>query len=973
MRTLGAGHDESAMATDATPNDALNDRLERGRSCVELLHRRWPWPGVEAEEKEKADEPAECPDASADELTRAIEPAVEPISSPTMHLGRYLLRALIGSGGHGLVFLAEDPTLRRKVALKVPRPEWLNSDSLRTRFLREAQAVARLEHPGIVPIYDFGESGSVCYLAAAYVDGPNLADWLARSPQPSARLAARLTLDLCEAMAHAHERGVLHRDLKPSNIVLESCTDGDMPVVPRITDFGLAKLLDEVGDTTWTGGFRLGTPGYAAPEQSASQGRRTGPSADIFGLGAILQTLLTGRPPAGPIQSSSARDNLADRPDLPEALRAILARCLQAEPEDRYPTALALADDLRRYLSGAPVKADLLRRRRLCRWMKTHSRALVSVAAIVTTLVLARLGSLNAKLSRTSPLPRSPAAIPAKPKAAIVVRPDADARVYGQDTPNSEETRRARYVAEIHRATRMIRENGEVRDAENILNHWDVADTTAADLRGFEWGFLKRLAHREVLVMRHDRGEVYHVRYSADGRLLISAGQDGTARIWDSETGSQRHVLRHGGTEVNWACFSPDGWRAATASDDGAVRIWDTTSAQLVREIAGAHGRKDAVCVLFLPDGTRLVSAGRDGQIVLWDAASGRAIDRGDSHVGEVETLDLSADGSFLLAAGLGLSQFSIGATTLEHRSKWYQTKDQLLAVAIARDGRRSALSHGRSIHLWEQAGATKRVMNQPARIFSLAFSPDGSWLAAVGDEFQPTIKIWDLATGTPRDELMGHLDRIWCVQWSPDGKRLASASRDGTIKLWDPALRQDRIIIPMPDDIRPVTYGVAPEGTTLLVTGNTGRTISIDIGNSAWTSPRPVSSAPAAPAASFLVESVLAPHGLRYATSPDGRLMAERINRFVHLRDAASHAIRMSLPGHGDEVYSVAFSADGKRLASGDRIGSVRLWDLVSGEELIALEGHSGPVDFLQFTPDGSRLVGASAHDHRIVVWRAR
>ncbi len=176
-------------------------RLALVRACLDRLHRRWPWPGASVEETS----------------------ASGPLARLGLTLGRYTLINLIGSGGHGLVFLADDSTLKRKVALKIPRPEWLAADRHRKRFLREAHALARLDHPGIVPIYDFGESGSVCYLATAYIDGPSLADWLARRPErPGPELAAKLALQLAEAVAHAHLRGVLHRDLKPSNVLVET-------------------------------------------------------------------------------------------------------------------------------------------------------------------------------------------------------------------------------------------------------------------------------------------------------------------------------------------------------------------------------------------------------------------------------------------------------------------------------------------------------------------------------------------------------------------------------------------------------------------------------------------------------------------------------------------------------------------------------------------------------------------------------
>jgi eukaryotic-like serine/threonine-protein kinase len=317
------------------------DRLNRAVATLALLQLRWP--------REHGHRDAAAPGGGVHRIRRP--------QLPGMSLGRYEILGLLGAGGHGIVFVAYDPSLRRKVALKVPRLEALSLRSSRARFLREAQAVARLDHPGIVPIHDFGMAGPVCYMAMAHVDGPNLGDWLDSRNEPlDPELATRLTLALTEAVSHAHTRGVLHCDLKPANVLLESKNRpaGATPGVPRITDFGLATLLDEESDSTRARALPLGTPGFAAPELTACARDRIGPPADIYGLGAILYALLTGRPPARPV--TFRLEDSVEQSELPGALNGILARSLQELPDDRYPTAEALADDLRRFLAGERVR-----------------------------------------------------------------------------------------------------------------------------------------------------------------------------------------------------------------------------------------------------------------------------------------------------------------------------------------------------------------------------------------------------------------------------------------------------------------------------------------------------------------------------------------------------------------------------------------------------------------------------------------
>jgi serine/threonine-protein kinase len=263
----------------------------------------------------------------------------------------------LGSGGMGVVYKARDTRLKRDVALKMilsgphARPEE------RERFRREAEAVARLQHPNVVQIYEVGEQDGRPYLALEYVGGGSLAERLGGRtlpPDDSARLVRALAL----AVHAAHERGIVHRDLKPANVLLTE--DG----TPKVTDFGLAKRLDEAGQTQT--GAVLGTPNYMAPEQAMGDGRAVGPHTDVHALGAILYELLTGRPPFAGATLLETLDQVRAqeppppgrlRPGLPRDLETICRKCLEKEPARRYESAQALADDLGRYLDGQLIHA----------------------------------------------------------------------------------------------------------------------------------------------------------------------------------------------------------------------------------------------------------------------------------------------------------------------------------------------------------------------------------------------------------------------------------------------------------------------------------------------------------------------------------------------------------------------------------------------------------------------------------------
>jgi len=271
----------------------------------------------------------------------------------------------LGHGGMGVVYKARQLKLKRLVALKKVLSGAHAAPEQLARFKIEAEAAARLQHPNIVQIYEVGEHDGLPYLALEYVDGGSLAQHLGGRPLPP-RQAAELIETLARAIHHAHERGVIHRDLKPANILLEA--HGSQPVglgVPKIADIGLAKCLDTDSAQTHTGDV-VGTPAYMAPEQAAGRTRGIGPATDIYALGTILYELLTGRPP---FQAASLLETLEQvrsqqpvpprflQPKLAPDLETICLKCLEKEPGRRYPSALALAEDLRRHLNGETITA----------------------------------------------------------------------------------------------------------------------------------------------------------------------------------------------------------------------------------------------------------------------------------------------------------------------------------------------------------------------------------------------------------------------------------------------------------------------------------------------------------------------------------------------------------------------------------------------------------------------------------------
>lgn len=329
------------------------------------------------------------------------------------NLGRFQIQRELGRGGFGIVFLARDPKLHRDVALKVPHSSALLDDGLRERFRREAQAAAHLEHPHIVSVFETDEQGPFCWIAYAYCPGISLGEWLAHQTAAiPVQETAQLISTLADAVQHAHDRGVLHRDLKPANILLqisESRADIDLgetkgPSTPsalfhlhsaiaKVSDFGLAKKIDEVGDVTRPGSV-LGTPAYMSPEQASGR-RDLDQSTDIYALGTILYEMLTGRPP---FRGESDLDTLQLvqntepvpprhlRPKLPRDIETICLKCLDKDPARRYKSAGDLRDDLKRFLNDEPVQARRISRTaRFGRWCRRRP----AVASLIAALLIA--------------------------------------------------------------------------------------------------------------------------------------------------------------------------------------------------------------------------------------------------------------------------------------------------------------------------------------------------------------------------------------------------------------------------------------------------------------------------------------------------------------------------------------------------------------------------------------------------------
>jgi eukaryotic-like serine/threonine-protein kinase len=930
-------------------------------------------------------------------------------------LGPYKLIDKIGEGGFGLVFVAEQhKPVRRRVALKVIKPGMDTHDVI-NRFEAERQALALMDHPNIARVLDAGATASGRpYFVMELVRGIPITQFCDNN-RLTVRERLELFVSVCQAVQHAHQKGIIHRDIKPSN-VLVTLHDG-RPIV-KVIDFGVAKALYQpLTDKTIFTRFAqiIGTPLYMSPEQAEMSGLDIDTRSDIYSLGVLLYELLTGSTPFDRKRLAQAaydeliriiRDEEPPRPSTrlsrsTETLTAVAAqrkteparlsrmfrgdldwitmKAIEKDRTRRYETANGLARDIERHLNDEPVEAGPPGAAyRLRKYARKHRAALRIAGVFLLFLVGAAFLSIGQAIRATvaeKAARSSEEVAQGEKRKADNARDEADqARKQAEQRRDelgivNDNLRRVNYIADMNLARVAWGENNLARTRELLERY--VPQPGAPDLRGFEWHYLRRLPHGDLLTFKA-HGRVTDIAFLPDGRRLLTAGTEqphhviepksavGQVRLWDAKTGNPLDFTLKGlGDTARMVVLSKDGNHVAAGWDDGLIRYWDQISGEPI--VLSDSGKRPAYKIRFSPAGRHLVAVSVGEPITgmcsvrVWDLVARQSVMTLDE-VPAARGTEFSPDGRQL---ALCLSkQGVVQVVDIKSGKEAWRYKPggrpYLLCSAFSPDGKRLLTFGENGMRAWNTAARDTAAIwpSEMAVGMCLAFSPDGTRLAAAGVE--GAVELRDSETGHVLQTFKGHLGPVEVLAFDSAGGRLASGGYDGAVRLWN-TMNQSRDA-PSKQFAREVNVlELSPDGRTLLTGVNTAvsgfAVKNFQLWDTSTMQPRhDLIETPA------LVQS--------YEWCDDGKrvFLTDKQNT-ITVVDVATGTVlerqHIDLAG----ALEAALAGDARCYAYCAPEGAIRLRDLKTGNETRIAKTPGQRVLVLALNYDGSRLATADAN----------
>jgi WD40 repeat protein/serine/threonine protein kinase len=935
---------------------------------------------------------AEATDFIPTRLTASCpsQSAPEEAEGPGARIGCYKLLQKIGEGGCGIVYMAEqEKPLRRRVALKVIKLG-MDTRQVIARFEAERQALALMDHANIAKVLDAGATDTGRpYFVMDLVRGLKITEYCVQKDLATAE-RLRLFVQVCQAIQHAHQKGIIHRDIKPSNILV---TVNDGVPVPKVIDFGIAKATagQPLTDRTLFTAFEqfIGTPAYMSPEQTEMTSQDIDTRSDLYSLGVLLYELLTGqtpfdakellsqgldamrkaireqepvRPSTRVRQTQAANRRTGDPSQIAKCelpidpdLDWIVMKCLEKDRTRRYETANGLAADVERHLNQEPVVARPPST--LYRFQKLVRRNKLAVAASTAVLTSLVLGTVVATWQ----------AVRATRLGNQAVTNEHQARQAQRQAEASDHVlRRLLYGAEMNLAQAAWKENN-IKRLRELLD-----DTANYPDRGFEWYYWQRQTHLELKTFRDHSAAICGVAFSPDGQRVVTGGYDKTAKVWDPVTGRQLLSFNGHVSNINAVAFSPRGDWVVTGSDDATAMVWNANTAKPIRTLTGHSNGISSVA--FSPDGRRIVTGSMDQTAKVWDANSGETLVTLKGHSDAIKSVAFSPDGKRIVTGSGYLWEFfgkdytakvwdaGTGALLLELAGH----NGTVQAVTFSPNGQTILTgSCDRTAKVWDSVTGKEllTLKGHSAPVVSVAISPDGKWI--VTGSFDQTAKVWDAGSGEEMLTLKGHSASINSVTFSPDGGRIVTASgdwmamADHTAKVWKIGTDNNGLTIHVhgPTDGPFVSVAFSPDGQRI-VTGIGNGTAKV------WD----------ATSAQELITLRGHTAGIgSVAFSPDGhRILTGSSDRTAGVWDVTNGNRLLSLTGHKDEIYTASFFPDGQRLVTGSFDGTVRVWTATNGRELLVIQPHIGRIWSVAVSPDGKRIV-TGGDDRRGKVWDAR